>query len=292
MAESQTAPQLLHRNLGHPPPKWPLEPYAGHCATCGAPVAEGVPTAQIDNPTFSRHSEFFRGSHVCVACAWLYSDPKGIRSGDPDTQGAKHRAWLAYGDVALWPTVSQDAATPKRPSWRSLLGVLEALPPSTPVAGLLTKDTKPRLWPMVQLTTRARFGLYVHLPELDLSAYTPLDLPRLIEACALVEEGQRLGYSTYQGQGLSPYYQGSLYLDHTLALATLTETRELETALATHRPYPELKAAQLIATLPAKERKDAQRDAQRRTKPHPAAGPGAPRLPEGREAHQGCLGLV
>lgn len=181
-----TASQLIWRAFGSRAPegktggKYVFEAATGSCATCAAPLTSGVPfeprrgiagIAGIDNDTFSGHSEYARwGTHVCKACAWLYGDPKRM-----------HRSVLVVGGRGWWPTIAQTIEG--RPRWRYILGEVARSAPSTPMTGVLTTDPKPRLWPRTCIATCGVPGLYVHIPEQDISRWAPIDITRL--ACAL-----------------------------------------------------------------------------------------------------------
>lgn len=189
----ETAPQLIWEAAGSPAPagktgsRYRLESALGRCATCAAPIVEGVPArprrgvAGIDNDTFTGHAEYLRfGTHVCSACAWLYGDPKRA-----------HRGVLALGRTVWWPTIAADL--PDRPRWRRALGDVARAALDTPMTGVLTTDPKPRLWPRARLATAGQPGLYVHAPDYDRSTWMPLDLHGVAAALAAVDAARGLG---------------------------------------------------------------------------------------------------
>ena len=198
-----SAPDLVWRNAGKPKHKYAEEKYEGVCATCAAPIEVGVSAEQINNPTFSNHSEFFKfGTHVCRACAWLYGDPKRT-----------HRNVLAVGDELWWPMISvENAQKQGRTSWRDLLlavdlwsdpafGSEAELPPDAPICGVLTTDPKPRNWPRMRLSTVRAPMLYVYAPAFDVSSLVSIDLSILGEIMDLIAEAQELGFARYIRRG-------------------------------------------------------------------------------------------
>lgn len=198
-----SAPHLIWSSFGRPAPEgktgsaYRFEPADGCCATCAAPIAEGVPFTPrrgvpgIDNDTFHGHAEYARwGTHVCRACAWLYGDPKRT-----------HRGVLVVGERGWWPVIAAtkagDEAKAKavegRPRWRYALAEIARAPADTPVTGVLTVDPKPRLWPRAEIATAAAPGLYVHSPDHDWSRWTAFDLREVARALALVDQAVALG---------------------------------------------------------------------------------------------------
>jgi len=125
------------------------------CATCGRPTAQAVPVTQIETSTFTRHAENLRFSrYICPACAWFYghTKAKGMTS--------NRSFWVQDGSV-VWPTF---APHPDRVTWKTLLPTMT---PRCYGAGLMTADTKPRLWPLVEFTSQA--AVYVHALHYDIS---------------------------------------------------------------------------------------------------------------------------
>lgn len=225
-----TAPQLLHAALGNPPGKWPLEPHTGLCCTCGAPITKGVEfEANINLKTFSNHTTLTRwGTHACPACAWLYSDAK-----------SKHRAWAAAGNTAWFPMINNDSATSERPQWLTTLRALNDLPPSTPIAMLITTDPKPRLWHHVLISSPPTPLAYLHNPDLDISCNVRIHLPTVINHALLIGAAMHLGFSKRSAQL-------GLYREHRRMLkqpAAIT----LETFMQPHRGTPEYNVALTIA---------------------------------------------
>lgn len=181
------APGLIWRAFGSREPegktgsKYRMEAAVGVCATCAAAIEIGVPFAArrgvsgIDNDTFSGHAHYASwGTHVCPACAWLYGDPKRT-----------HRALLVVGSRGWWPTIAQNIEG--RPRWRNVLAEIGAAPPDELMTGIMTTDPKPRLWPRAQLAACGAPGLYLHIPEQDISGWRQLALADVFGALAAID---------------------------------------------------------------------------------------------------------
>jgi hypothetical protein len=126
-----------------------------------------VRLAEIETPTTANHADYFRfgSQHACDACAWLYAAGKGRPGNYIATRTRMEHMVISLNSVV----------TDKRP-WLAALTEIAVLPADTPIAGVMTTDVKPRLWPRVRLATIARFGLYVHAPDYDASEYRVFDL--------------------------------------------------------------------------------------------------------------------
>lgn len=242
------APALAWRAAGSPAPTWPIEPVPlAACACCGAAAGASVPVARFVSETYSQPADFLPfGERVCPACAWWHSETK-----------QRHRAWLAAGERLWWPILAVETAAAEpdahlgigaqRPTWRELLRHLAALPPATPLAGLLTADPKPRLWPRVRAGTVGRATLYVHStgdrsPVGDLSASLALDLAAVVALLDLIEPLLAAGWPKRAiGRGLLADF-GRASRDPPAALAA-------ERRLAPLRGRPEFAVALLAAGL-------------------------------------------
>lgn len=230
-----TAPELMWRAFGSRAPegktgsRYRFAPATGRCVTCGAGIAAGVPFAAIDNETFSGHAEFARwGTHACAACAWLYGDPKRT-----------HRGMLVIGAEGWWPTIKADLDG--RPRWREALLRIGKAAPQTPMTGVLTTDPKPRLWPRAQLAVCARPGVYLHIPEQDISGWVSFDLAGVRDALDAVDRALALGASkTLALRGL----WGSPALADKAGLAAVAAA---ERALAPLRGSVEMVIAAVVA---------------------------------------------
>lgn len=245
-ATTLTAPHLAWRAAGAGPATWPLEPATGHCATCGIALSAGVPLTQFVGETYSQPADFVGfGSHVCGACAWWHSETK-----------QRHRAWLVAGDTLWWPILSVETAAatadPQRPAWRDVLRHVATLPPATPLAGLLTSDPKPRLWPRVRASTVGRALLYVHStgdksPVGEVSTLLALELPRLVACLDLMQPLLAAGWPK------RVIWQG-LLTDFTRASRAMVAALREEQALARVRALPEFAVALLAAGVTKEER--------------------------------------
>lgn len=241
-----TSSEFIWRAAGRPEAKWPSELADGFCSTCGALIDQGVPIEKINNVSFSQHADFFRfGSHVCQACAWMYSYPK-----------QNHRNLLAVGPIEMpilfWPMISWESATDERPSWYDLLKkVLVQSAPDDLLTGVLTTDPKPRLWPRTRMATTKCFGLYVHAPAIDQSGYLSFDLRRVLEIADLVCKALSMGFKKYIRSASLGTIPGSiwnsLYHDHSRMKAHWIEANRIERELKSVRMEPEFILAFLIA---------------------------------------------
>jgi len=148
-------------------------------------MTAGCAMRHVVGPTFNNHAEYLRfGDWFCEACSWLYSQVHG-----------KPGNVLAVGDQLYKPLISLDAAAAgDRVSWRDVLLQIAELPPETPVAGVLTTDVKPRLWPRMPLASIGAFALYVHAPEYDLSTAVAFDLRRFRAILGLIEAARAAGW--------------------------------------------------------------------------------------------------
>lgn len=240
-----TPSKLIHRAAGSPPHKYTEEVASGVCATCASSIKAGVSTEQINNPTFSNHAEFFRfGTHVCRACAWMYSEPK-----------QRHRNMIACGGErpkVLYPMISPDSATEERPTWQDIIygDVNKYLPilDDVPITGVLTTDPKPRLWPRCRVASVSSFGLYVHAPQYDVSEWRELDWDdALLEAGNVIRDALEAGYAKRR------IYHG-LLADYARVKRNIREAVSLEKELAIYRSLPEFVPA-LLTTQVSKEEK-------------------------------------
>lgn len=227
-----TASLLLWRAAGQPAPPYPLTIEAGVCRTCGGEFVAGIDAEAINNPTFSQHADYFRsyGNGVCQACGWLY----GLGKSKPGNI-------VAAGD-ALWsPLLSHDnAAAQGRPTWIDVLREIAAMPADTPVAGVLTTDVKPRLWPRMELGTRAAMPLVVHCPDYDISGLRWLDVDRLLTITEVVGRALGAGYSKRRCVFGLPGDYDRFRRDPARSIA-------LEAALAPWRELPEFIPAVLVS---------------------------------------------
>ena len=208
------------------------------CATCAAPIRQGIPLTQIETPTTANHADYFRfgSKHVCPACGWMFAVGKGRPGNYIATPGA-----MEYAVISL-----ESVVTDKRP-WIEVLADIAVMPGETPVAGVMTTDVKPRLWPRVRLATVARFGLYVHVGDYDISEYREFSLSACIDLIGKMIAPLTAGYAK------ASLYHG-LLRDHARSSRDLARALEWDAQLATHRNQPHFLPA-LIAAGVTKETK-------------------------------------
>jgi len=225
--------ELIWRAAGSPLPKWPMEPARlGVCATCGAPIREGVSHEAINSESFAGHADYLAfGTHVCPACAWLY----GLGRSKPGNV-------LAVGGALYHPMLSRESARKEgRPTWLEALEEASQAPPDTPVTGVMTVDPKPRLWPRARVGSRGGvFYLYVHNPDWDVSQLVGFDLDRALELVPRLQKVLALGFSKR-----SVFWD--LLRDHKRARKDLRGALALERELARLRPEPEFVVALMAA---------------------------------------------
>lgn len=242
---TDSASQLIWRNADESGHKYHEESYGGPCATCSAYTEIGIGTEQINNKTFSNHSEFFKfGNHVCPACAWLYGDPKRA-----------HRNVLAVGDELWWPMIGVDSATYERPSWLDLLRDLpDRFDGDEPQCGVLTTDPKPRNWPRMALGTSRHLSLYVHAPDYDTATVVHLDALKLRdEFFPPIRKAQLAAFSKKR------IYHG-LLSDFAKTKKDPEGAMRLEMELRKLRRWPEFVPALLISGLTKEEKDGAKSD--------------------------------
>lgn len=228
IAGSPRATKLISRKDGRTPVK--MVPHVGVCATCAGPMSEGMPVADVLNETFSQHADFLKyGTHVCPACAWFYTDPK-----------QHHRAFIAAGNLFLWPVLGEASATESRPLWRDALRRVVGMPADTPVVALLTTDPKPRLWPRVQHGTVGAMRVYVHSLDDDLSAVVEVAARDLVSMVDAVSAALSAGFSKATARR-------GLLTDHKAAGKDMERAFALEAALAPMRGHPAFIPAVLVA---------------------------------------------
>lgn len=151
-----------------------LQDVDAHCATCGSACTQAVNQKDINNPTFSQHGDFLKGEWVCPACAFMYRQGKA----KPGNYLAVEHDKLHYLSISGVDKLS----------WREIVPMLLQKDPNTKVAGVLTTDVKPRLFPRTNLATIGDFGLYIHAPDYDVSEYREFDLSDLMANIELIEK--------------------------------------------------------------------------------------------------------
>lgn len=164
-----THTRLIYNNLGNPSLEFNAVRHDGNCACCFFKIKDGYAVSEIKGVSFSRQKSFLSGDFLCVACMWMFNEPKKA-----------HINLIAFGEKIVFPMISWDTATNERPNWFHTLSELAKMPMQTSVSGVLTVDPKPRLWPMSELVTRSNFGLYVHNQDYNVSEFMRLDLDKIL----------------------------------------------------------------------------------------------------------------
>lgn len=243
---------------GSPAHPYTEEPASTVCATCAAPITSGVPLVQIETPTTANHADYFRfgSKHVCPACAWLFAAGKGRPGNYIATPGR-----MEYTVISLESVVAD-----KRP-WIEVLADVATMPPDAPVAGVMTTDVKPRLWPRVRLATVARFGLYLHAPDYDVSEYRDFSLPACLDLI-----GQMIAPLT-AGYAKASLYHG-LFRDHARTARDPARALGWDALLAPHRSQPHFLPALIAAGVTKETKRDVKPAARSAANPQPAPAGG------------------
>lgn len=201
------------------------------CATCGMTIDQGVDLKQIETPTTANHADYFcyGTQHVCPACAWLFAAGKG-RPGN----------YIAYGGTLEYTVISLESVVDDKRPWLHVLRDIAALPGDTPIAGVMTTDVKPRLWPRVKLATVASFGLYLHVNDYDVSEFRRFNLVECLDTINIMLPILATGFSK------SSLYHG-LFKDHARASKHLQHVASWESQLLTMRGLPHFLPALIAA---------------------------------------------
>jgi hypothetical protein len=252
--ENLSATQTAWRGAGCPRPaeKFAVTQYSGICSTCATTIdGEAVAVSEIDSSTFSGRDEAFRfgGTHVCLACGWLY----GIGKSRPGNYLATLRRFEQT--VISLESVVED----KRP-WLQVLEDVAALPGETLVTGVLTTDVKPRLWHRTRTATVRHFGLYIHAPEYDASEWRYFDLRACLEATQVIRKALALGYTK-----ASCFY--GLLRDFARASRDPAAAIALDAEISPIRTEPHFLPALIISGITKEEKNDIRN----RTDPKPLA---------------------
>lgn len=250
-----SASSLAYLAAGCPSHGYARVPVQGCCATCGAPLNHGVPLTEIETPTTANHADYFRfGSrHVCDACAWLY----GVGKGRPGN-------YLATPGRYESTVISLESVVEDKRPWLTVLRELPSLAPATPVAGVMTTDVKPRLWPRVRLATIGAFGLYLHCPDYDVSEWRAFDLASCLTAVDLMIPPLTAGFAK------ASLYHG-LWRDHARASRDPMQTAAWEAALSAHRAAPYYLPAVIAAGVTKEMKRDVKQPGRPAVDTHPAA---------------------
>jgi hypothetical protein len=238
-----------------PADKFAITPHSGICSTCGAIIdGDAVAIEEIDGKAFSNHFETFRfgSSHICLACAWMFSQGKG-----------KPGNYIATPDRFEQAVISVESVVEDKRPWLEIIREIAAMPPDTPVTGVLTTDVKIRLWPRARLYSVGRFGLYVHCPDYDISQNVECDIHELLATIDLMLPILAAGFAK-----ASLWY--GLYRDYTRITKHLDKAPGWESRLREIRHTPVFLPALLMAGV-TKEEKSAHVSTSPIREPEPAA---------------------
>ena len=245
---------------GRPPPPYDEEGGATVCATCATPMDRGIPLAHIETPSTANHADYFRfgSQHVCPACAWLFAAGKGRPGNYVATPGRMEST-----------VISLDSVVPDKRPWLAVLPELLRLPSHTPVAGVMTTDVKPRLWPRVRLASIGRFGLYLHAPDYDVSEYRCFRLPDCLRLIAEMLPCLRAGYSKAS-------LTHGLLRDYARTAKDPERAWRWDSVLRAHRGQPHFLPALIAAGIPKERPIDATSAGRFAGHPDPAPTGGHP----------------
>lgn len=238
-----TPPQLAWRAAGmpHPIDKFTISQHKGTCSTCGHAInGDAVIISSFDNKAFSAHAESFRfgGTHVCMACGWLY--------GAGPSKPGNFIATPAKYELAV---ISLESVVEGKRPWLEILRELASMPLDTIVTGVLTTDVKPRLWPRARLCSVGNFGMYVHCPDYDVSQYIDFCLRDLLAIIEIMLKPLHAGFSK------SSIYYG-LMRDYQRFAKSPDETLRWECKLKEFRSNPAFLPALLVSGVTKEQKKD------------------------------------
>ncbi len=168
---------------------------------------------------------------------------------------------LEYAVISLESVVKD-----KRP-WIDVLADISVMPPETPVAGVMTTDVKPRLWPRVRLATVSRFGLYLHAGDYDVSEWREFSLPACIDLIGKMVAPLMAGYAK------SSLYHG-LLRDHARSSRNPAQAIKWDAQLGPHRNKPYFLPALIAAGVTKESKHDVKPAARPTENPQPTATSG------------------
>lgn len=186
------------------------------------------------------HADIFRfgGKHVCRACAWLFAAGKGAPGN-----------FVVAGESLEYAVISLESVVETKRPWLSILRELATLDPVTPSTGVMTTDVKPRLWPRMRLASIGAFGLYLHVPDYDVSEWRPFSLAECLAITTVMQPPLADGFAK-----ASLYF--GLFRDYTRASKRLDESAAWERDLSNIRRSPAFLPALIAAGVTKGEKLD------------------------------------
>lgn len=241
-ADARTAPALIWRAFAAPQHTLARGATQSHCAICGAGAAR-VAASDLQTSTTSNQAEVFRygAPHVCDACAWLFLAGRG-----------KPGNFIAHGAAGEYLLISQDSVVTGKRTWMDVLPDLLRLDAACEVTGVLTTDVKPRLWHRCRIATIARFGLYVHAPEYDVSEWRDFNLQETIYCVRVICEALAVGFSKTSA------FHG-LLRDHARSAANIESAWAIEARLSPLRHTAAFLPALIMAGVSKEGKTDVKR---------------------------------
>jgi len=177
--------------------------------------------------------------------------------------------YIATPGTMEYTVISLESVVEGKRPWIEVLADIAAMPGDTPVAGVMTTDVKPRLWPRVRLATVDRFGLYLHAGDYDVSEWREFSLPACLELIGKMIAPLTAGYAK------ASLYHG-LFRDHARSSRDPARALEWDAQLTTHRSQPHFLPALIAAGVTKESKQDVK----------PAARPAINTQPAATSCHQ------
>jgi hypothetical protein len=175
--------KLLWENIGKPNHTYKRHFLESNCACCGIDIDVGVLVKDVIGTAAGRYGEYMPfGTYVCEACAWMCCFPL-----------ISHRSFIAFANKAYWPMISHKTISDERPSWYEVFK--EIVDMDVPCIGIMTTDTKPRLWPATKQCTTKNFGIYVHCLDYDISKFIYFNIRKCLDISYKISDILSLGFS-------------------------------------------------------------------------------------------------
>lgn len=203
-------------------------------------INQGISISNIENPTFSQKADFLRYSkHVCNACAWLYWAGKGKPGNFLAANGKYKQLVISHEQLVRAKTTGIFPYRNYHYCHQTCLFVVSWPLMSSP----------PRLWLRTKLVTVDNFGLYVHAPDYDLSAFVRFDLAKCIEISVIILN-PLISWSSKQ----SIFHR--LLTDYQRSTKQISITMQWEKSLSSYRNNLAFIPALLITRTTKKTKKD------------------------------------